>query len=523
MKSSFKKSIKLITLMMAFLLVFSACASSSPVKNDPTIASNTTSSTASGTTAQPATAPAEPPAELTIGFYMNVNTPKDMQLVIDEVNKILIKDINAKITNIVALNLGNYIDQITLMLSGNENLDAFLVRPGANFINYVSRGQVIELDELIAKYGQGIVKAIGQEFLDAGVVNGKQYGLTTNRDLAKSYGFTIDKSFVDKYNIDYKNIKSMEDMGKAFQTIVEKEPKITPWVSIPGTNALLEWLCKMDNLTDTYGVLMNYGQDSKLSVVDLFETKEYEEQVRVMRDFYQKGYIQKDIMTTSDSPYDLYRAGTAFAMSTGLKPGLEIQDSMLVGKDLVTATIAPAFTTSTIVQTVQWCIARNSKEPEASMKFLNKMYSDPAVTNLLAWGIEGKHYTKKSDGLIGYPEGINKDNSGFILNLGWAFGNQFITHVWEGNSPTVWKDTDTFNRSAIKSNAFGFVYNNSAVKTEVAAVTNVANQYRSGLEFGVLDPDKALPEFIAKLKDAGIDKIILEKQKQLDEWLKNKK
>ena len=35
----------------------------------------------------------------------------------------------------------------------------------------------------------------------------------------------------------------------------------------------------------------------------------------------------------------------------------------------------------------------------------------------------------KESGLIGYPEGVTVDNSGYNLNMGWAFGNQYITHI----------------------------------------------------------------------------------------------
>jgi putative aldouronate transport system substrate-binding protein len=76
------------------------------------------------------------------------------------------------------------------------------------------------------------------------------------------------------------------------------------------------------------------------------------------------------------------------------------------------------------------------------------------------------------------------------------------------------------NDSAIFSPAFGFTFNPDPVKTEVAAAMNVLNQYRVGIETGTLDPDKSLPEFNKKLKDAGLEKIIAEKQKQYDEWKK---
>jgi putative aldouronate transport system substrate-binding protein len=79
---------------------------------------------------------------------------------------------------------------------------------------------------------------------------------------------------------------------------------------------------------------------------------------------------------------------------------------------------------------------------------------------------------------------------------------------------------DQFNKSAKRSKALGFGFDPTPVKTEYAAVTNVVTQYKMPLETGSVDPDKVLPEFISKLKAAGIDKVIAEKQKQLDEWAK---
>jgi putative aldouronate transport system substrate-binding protein len=500
LKGTIKGFIKTVVAVLVLAIPLSACSAGS----------GTNSSSSSK---------AKAPAQLVMGFYRNVDTPQDMQAVIDQVNKILIKNDNCEISKLVSLNYGNYLDQLNLMLSSNEHLDVFLCKNSSNFINYVSRGQVISMDDLMTKYGAGIISAVGEEFLAAGVVNGHQYGITTNRDLAKSYGFVMLKSVVDKYKIDYKNIKSMDDMVKVFQTVKENEPTMAPWVASSGPNVLLEWLCNVDQLSDDLGVLMNNGQDDKLQVVNMFDTTTYEKWVRYMYDLYQKGYIEKDILTTKDTPQSLMKANTGFAESTGLKPGIDVQEGAVVSQPVVNVTVASPVTSSTIVQTVQWCIAKNSTEPDASMKLLAEMYTNPKVANLFAWGIEGKDYVVGKDGLIDYPEGVTSKTVGYNLNLGWAFGNQYLTHIWEGNSPTLWSDMDNFNKSATKSRAFGFVYDPSNVKSEVAACTNVLNQYRTGLEFGALNPDTSLPEFRQKLKDAGIDKIVKEKQKQLDAWV----
>lgn len=67
----------------------------------------------------------------------------------------------------------------------------------------------------------------------------------------------------------------------------------------------------------------------------------------------------------------------------------------------------------------------------------------------------------------------------------------------------------------------GFSYNSEPVSTEIAAISNVTNQYLPGLQCGSLNPSETIPEFLQALDDAGINVVIEEKQKQLDEWKAN--
>ena len=56
----------------------------------------------------------------------------------------------------------------------------------------------------------------------------------------------------------------------------------------------------------------------------------------------------------------------------------------------------------------------------------------------------------------------------------------------------------------------------------MAAVAAVNDEYWTLLNQGFLDPKKALPEYRERLKEAGIDELIAEVQKQYDEWLATK-
>ncbi len=107
----------------------------------------------------------------------------------------------------------------------------------------------------------------------------------------------------------------------------------------------------------------------------------------------------------------------------------------------------------------------------------------------------------------------------YAFNLTWEFGNSFLSYVPANANPDMWDMAAASNDSALLSKAFGFVPDMTAVTTEFANVLSVVNQYMLPLSTGAVDPAEYLPEFISKLKSAGIDTIISAKQEQLDAWL----
>ena len=85
------------------------------------------------------------------------------------------------------------------------------------------------------------------------------------------------------------------------------------------------------------------------------------------------------------------------------------------------------------------------------------------------------------------------------------------------------KDYDSLQQyysSVTVSNYFGYAFNPSPVASEVAAVQKVLSDYQPTLECGILsDVPAAVRLLNEKLQQAGINRIIEENQRQLDEWL----
>ncbi|MCM3271066.1 ABC transporter substrate-binding protein [Paenibacillus elgii] len=459
------------------------------------------------------------PYEVTMAFFGN--DQKDLPAVQDEMNKILKEKINATV-KLTPISISAWQQQTNLMLAGNEKVDLMFTSAGFNYGTQVAKGQLLALDELVEKYGAGIKQAFEPYQLSAAKINGKSYAIPAVKDMASDYGILMRKDLVDKYKIDLSKIKTLNDLDAVFQTIKDNEPNMVPLVAKnPGTGPFYAGYVPYDGMSGGVGVLPDY--DNNMKVVNWYETQQYADLLNVLRKWYQAGYLLKDASTSKQDGRELVKAGKAFAYFSNLKPGTEIEASRKSGKEMTVVRMTPAYATTDMITSMMWSIPKNSKDPERALMVLNLLYSDKQLYNLLTWGIEGKHYVKKSDNVIDYPAGVDITNTGYNFGTPYMFGNQFLSYTWPMEDSDIWKKMDQFNKGAKKSKALGFIFDVEKVKTEMAAVNNVLTEYVVGLETGTLDPAENLPKFITKLKAAGSDKIISEKQRQLDEWAKSQK
>ena len=256
-------------------------------------------------------------------------------------------------------------------------------------------------------------------------------------------------------------------------------------------------------------------------MVNLFETDSYKETVERRYDWAQKGYIMPDAATNTQNAYDLMATGKGFSYFCNTKPGIEQEWTRKVGTDITVIELIEPYRTSTTGMNT-WFIAHNSEKPERAMEILNEIYTNPELSNLLINGIEGEHYLMdEENGVLTYPEGVDATNTTYS-SVAWVWPNELISTPWEADGADIWEQTDAFNKSANLSVAFGFVWDNSAVINEITACNNVTAKYLNALNCGSLNPDESLPKMNNELKEAGIEKIIQEKQTQLDTWMESR-
>lgn len=442
---------------------------------------------------------------------------EDCEKISEAASKITEEKFNTKI-EVTRVGFGSYDQQVNLMLASGEKLDLMYQYCG-NVTSAISSGQILPLDEYLDEYGQDLKSEIGESDWKCVTFNGNIYGVPSNKEKATGWGFAMDKEMADATGIDYSSIKTEAELEPLLTKVKEMYPDVYPVVSSVGS---ISMMTDQDDLGGDIGSLESASSDST-EVINYYASDRYMEEMKLRYDWAQKGLIMPDASTTTENANSLIGAGKGFGRFTNTKPGIEQEIEKESGKDIAVIELVEPYTTTTRVDIV-WYVPHNSEQPERAVQVLNEIYTNPELANILINGIEGTHYqmVDEEKGIVNFPDGVNTSNTGYT-SLPWAWPNETISYVWEGNPEDIWEQTQEFNENATVSPAKGFAWDNTPVQNQVTACANVTAKYGPALECGSLDPETTIPQFLDELKEAGAQDIIDEKQRQLDEWLKNNK
>jgi len=457
------------------------------------------------------------PVELT--WYMIGNGPQPDQAKIDELASKYIqsKGLNATI-KITCFDWGSYNQKLQTMIAGGEPFDiCFTAVWVNNYAQNSARGAFLPLNDLLTKYAPKTKALLGADFLSGSAIDGVNYAIPANKEKAHNWGFILRSDLVKKYNMDISKIKALADLEPFLAQIKGGEPGMYPLEACVGESPrfLLDW----DKMVDDNVPVSLYPDNRSTKVVNELEAPETKALYKVMNKFYNAGYVRKDAATVTDFNAD-EKAGLIFAAAKSLKPGKDAEMSNSTGKPWVQVEITPPVMSNRETTGSMQAISRTSKHPEMAMAFLELFNTDKYLNNLINYGVEGKNYVKLEGEMVKAGPEVDKYNPG----TQWAFGNQFLNYLYSNEDSKKWAKFDAYNKAALPLKDLGFTFDVTPVKTEVAQVTSVWKEFTPPLETGTVDPDKAMLDAIAKFKDAGVDKIMAEVQKQYDAWLaKNKK
>lgn len=516
-----------VLLMASMVLSFSACGNSSKSDTTGDATSTTSSTNSTSTTTDTKASPDTNKSydKIVYAFVSFNNIPQDTSDIEEAINKITRDKIGVEV-KLMPMSIADYTQKVNLALQGGEQIDVF--HSLGDFSRSVGSNQAADLTNIMDTCAAETKALIQPSWFEATSKEGKIYGIPALKPIALQPMLIYREDIAQEIGLDMTQVKSLDDLTAVFEKVKAAYPDMTPLVPVnTGDTGLTRCVDQLDGLSDTFTAYKGVLLKDSTTVIDFYSTDEFKNLCNLSRSWFNSGLILKDAATTASTSTEMMSSGNAFAYIASYSYPLKdtaVQLSTTMNVKLGAVALGNSYLDTNAVNGVTWMVASTSKTPEAALKFLNLTYSDKDVVNLIIYGLEGRDYVKNADGSVSYPEGKDASTVPYTAQISCGIvGNMFNQYYMQGVDPEslVWEQEQ--NKQAKTSPAIGFSFDVSKVSAEYTAVTNVINQYLPGLVCGSIDPATELPNFISRLKEAGYDTILKEKQAQIDAWLLTKK
>ena len=452
-------------------------------------------------------------------WYQIGDKQKDAAQVLEEVNEYIGEKIGVKLT-VQYVGWSEYNEKMQAVINTGEHWDLCFTSSWANdFMQNANKGAFLALDDLIEN--TAMYENIDSRFWEVATVQGKIFGIPSEKEIANMPMWVFTKEYVEKYNIPYETLHSLEDLEPWLQVIAENEPDVIPFYVTKEYSAPVY----MDLIQDPVGIEYD---DEDLKVQNIFETEKMQETLKTMRYYYEAGYINEDAPSVSDDD-----SVKRFVTKGDGQPYAEITWGNDLGYEVVTSPIMEASITNASAQGALTAVNAESQHPEKAVELLNLINTDQYLRNLLNYGIEGEHWEKievsgkelkNAEGKpYIYPFKVRlTENAGRYSVPYWVQGGLFNTYGLENEPVDKWATFKQFNDNATKTPSFGFDFDLEPVSTQISAFRGILDEYGKALYTGSVDAKTYIPQMRKKLNMMGIHEVIEEMQKQVDQWKKNK-
>ncbi|RGT74994.1 DUF3502 domain-containing protein [Ruminococcus sp. AF18-22] len=457
--------------------------------------------------------------------YSVVFPSPDEEAIEEELNKILREEAQAEV-DLVGVEFGNWATQLNLMLTGGgeDSLDLFNSFWYTSVSNLVANGQAMALDDLIESDGAEIKELFAdgmEEYYDCGKIDGKQYGIPCMYSYCTENLYLVKAEDAQAAGVEVKpdTAVGIDEFSDTLLKLKETNPDS---YYVPGSTEAY-WIPKsIDYLGDTnyLGVLTNPTEST--TVENFYESEYFLNWLDHVKEWKEAGVISPDPLSNNNATLVNLLMGVVngtpgYGWDTEITTEINAATNNL---ELEGIQVTDALSTTSDATTYMWHISSFCEEPEAAMRILKVLYTNPEASQLVANGVEGLDYELDENGQMVYPEGKSS-----MSDLGWAassmayWPNVMLCKTWAWEPEDIYDQMLEKNKTCDKSLALGFSFDSTKVADQMTACANVVAQYYTPLMYGEVDIDSTLPQFQADLKTAGIDDIIAEKQAQLDAWL----
>jgi len=331
----------------------------------------------------------------------------------------------------------------------------------------------------------------------------------------------------EKYNL--APIKTYDDLDSYLAAIKANEPDLLP-ISLGQTGEISNWMVLWNLMHDRFNagelfVQLFYvkNDDSNAKILSFFDQPDCADFLAMMNKWQKAGYWTRSALSSTERTVDDFKNGLVAACygNMGTVEGCYSNDMTnnngawkVELYDLTAAANKPVPTYPYNAGGIAF--NRNAKNWERLMMMVNMFREEKPLYMLISNGIEGVHWKYNDDGKTYEYLDVPPDEAyGDAITWGPFRNVNFAQPYTSKNSPyyiNLFENAKTREKTIPAS---AFLFNNTNVKNEIAAISDVYQQYVLPLILGFSDPSE-LDNVRDKLKTAGLDKVIAEMQSQMD-------
>jgi len=446
MKRKILKGTSLLLANVMLMSALAACGSSKDKEEE-----KQPESTGNGTTTNETTQTAVDTTPITYTMLAADPSP-DWNQMQDEIGK----QITAKTGITLKMDFATDANKVSLVAASGEYPDIISAKGSSNL--FVDAGAVLELSDLIDKYGPNLKKVYGDYWNrlkwstdDEGIYVIPTYDGVNNTYFDAGGAFSLQHQAVEEAG--YPQIKTVKDYETIIADYVAKHPKTADGQKTLGLSLLADDWRIMISVTNPAFQATGASDDGEVYIDPKTyratfhyrrpEEKEYFRWLNHMNDIGlldPESFVQKE---------DQYRAkiaqgrvvgvidqkwGFQSAIDTLKKDGKPGATYGFYSVQLDDSTVDHTFEPTGFMGGYGLMISKDAKNPERIIQLLDYLASDEGQV-LINWGIEGKHYSV-NDGKRIIPQDIqdqkSNDASNFRKTTGIGLWNNYAPHYGDG-------------------------------------------------------------------------------------------
>ncbi len=445
---------------------------------------------------------------------------------LDKLNEVLTEKINAEIEPIM-VSWGDYKTKLPMVWASGEAYDLTFTGSWVGYLDEADKGAYMDISELFPTYApKTYAEYVEKDLIETTRVNGKLYMVPLNEPDYTTFFYNYREDLRKKYNCP--EIVDMETLEIYMQAIAENEPSMLPYAINAADAAKTQtWLNEMDWARPVeYGNagIFTYDLNDPTKVFNLIETDEYEAYVMRMREYYENGYWSQSVMAETTSVKDAFLTGKSavycanFANSNGVYQEISATNpDWEIG--VWSSDLASGYVERVAAVNGGIAIGAYSKNPERAMMLLELIHQDEEVYHVLMDGLEGITFEADYEKMVKWVPETTDPTTINLKNLGMGCNDVKFALGSLNDSPLVKQLKVEYDEVGVFPVLAGFAINKDEISGELAAIKSICDEYKIPLEKGVVDPVEGLATLRQKLKEAGVDKVLEEINKQIADYL----